>query len=404
MQTNVPSITWTPQGPQIPQEADILAGVQADQQVAFGGGMSTSLSEPQGQLAQSQTAIIADKNNQIAALVSQVDPDTASGRWQDAIGRIYFTNRIPEAGTLVTANCVGLVGTIIPVGSLAQDTAGNQYTSLAAAAIPASGTVSVQFQCLTPGPIGCAIGALNTIVKAQTGWDTVSNPTAGTPGQYAETAAAFEQRRRDSVANNAVNSIQSVLASVLAVPNVLDAYVTDNSTSATVNTGSTNFPVLANSIYVAVAGGTSAAIAQAIWSKKSLGCQYSGGTSFVYTDTSAGVTPYPTYTVKWQTPTSTRTYFAVQLANNSNLPSNITQLVQNAIVTAFNGQDGGQRARIGSTVYASRFYAGISAISQYVNILSLTLGTSASPTGTSVAYGIDQLPSLNASDIAVTFV
>lgn len=402
--TAVPAIQFDATGIVLPNDTAILDGVQADQQTAWGGKMSTSLSAPQGQLAQALAAIISDKNAQIAEITNQVDPANADGIWQDAIGAIYFMERIAASGTLVSATCTGLAGTVIPVGAIAQDTAGNQYQSLAAATIPSGGSVIVQFQCLTTGPIACPIGALNTIYKAITGWDSITNTTAGVPGVNEESRADFEFRRQNSVAVNALNSIQAVLAAVLAVPNVIDAYVTDNSTNATVNTGATNFPIIANSIYIAVAGGAAADVAKAIWSKKSLGCSYNGNTTYTYTDQSAGVTPYPTYTVKWETPTAVPVYFAVSIANNANVPSNITTLVQNAIIAAFNGQDGGSRARIGSTLYAGRYFAGISAIGSGVQLLSVGIGTAANPTATTLALGIDQLPTLSASNIAVTLV
>lgn len=403
--TQVPALTFTPTGPNVPLESAVLAGVQADINTAFNGGVSPSLSAPQGQMAQSLTAIIGDANDNLAALPNLVDPDTASGRYQDAIARIYFLERIPASGSLVTANCVGLVGTLIPAGSLAQDTSGLNWVSLAPATIPASGTIAVQFQCLTNGPINCPIGSLSLIVKAVTGWESVSNPSAASVlGTYEESQADFEYRRAASVAANAVNSIQAIRAAVLAVPDVLDAYVTDNSTSSTVNTGPTNFPLVATSVYVCTAGGASTAIANAIWLKKSLGCNYNGNQSVTITDTSGGVTPYPTYTVKYQIATQVPIYFAVKLVNSTQLPSNITQLVQNAIIAAFNGTDGGSRARIASTLYAGRYYPGIGAIDPSVEILSVYLGEAASPTGTSVAMGIEQQPTITAANITVTLV
>lgn len=405
MTTNVPPIVFSPTGVTVPAEGDVLNGVLADMNTAFGGGMSQSLSSPQGQLAQSLAAIIGDKNNNIASLVNLVNPDFSSGRYQDAIGRIYFLDRIPASGTLVTATCVGLVGTVIPAGSVAQDTSGNNWLSLTTVTIGSTGSVSVQFQCVTNGPIACPAGALNTIVKAVTGWESVLN--AGPQdvlGTNEESRADFEFRRANSVAANAVNSIQAVRAAVLAVPDVIDAYVTDNSTAGTVNTGPTNYPLVANSIYVCVAGGAAAAIAQAIWSKKSLGCQYNGSTSYVYTDTSGGVTPYPTYTVKWQVPTSVPIYFKVSIVNSTSLPSNIVTLIQNSIVAAFNGSDGGSRARIASVLYAGRYYPGIGNIDPSVEILSVYLGTASNPTTTSVAMGIDQLPTINPANIQVVLV
>jgi hypothetical protein len=400
--TAVPSIQFTPTGVVLPTDTAILGGVQSDQQTAFGGNLSLTLTSPQGQLAQAQTAIISSKNAEIAKIVNQVDPANAAGVMQDAIGAIYFMKRIAASGTLVAGTCNGLAGTTIPVGAIAQDTAGNQYALLSPVTIASSGSVIGQFQCLTTGPIACQIGTLTTIYKAISGWESVTNLTAGVPGVNEESRADFELRRQNSVGVNALNSIQSVLAAVLSVPNVIDAYVTDNSTNATVNTGPTNYPIIGNSIYVAVAGGAAADVAQAIWSKKSLGCAYNGSTTYTYTDSSTGVLPYPTYTVKWVTPTSVPVYFAVDIVNNTSVPANITALVQDAILAAFNGQDGGSRARIASTLYAGRYFAGIAAIGNGVELLSIKIGTAPSPSATSLALGIDQLPTLSASDIAVT--
>ena len=117
MTTNVPAITWVNGSPVLPAESAILAGVQADQASAFGGGMNMQLSTPQGQLAQSQAAIIGDKNSQIAYIANQIDPATSSGQWQDAIGRLYFLTRLPAQPTTLQVQCVGGNNTPIPVGA-----------------------------------------------------------------------------------------------------------------------------------------------------------------------------------------------------------------------------------------------------------------------------------------------
>lgn len=401
--TSVPQLTIDDAGVTIPDETDILAGVQADINAAFGGGVNPGLTTPQGQLAQSITAIIGNKNDQVAEVVNLVDPDKASGRWQDALARIYFIDRVPASGTVVTGTLTGLVGTVVPAGSIAQDTNGYLYGSLSSATIPSTGTVDVDFQCQTTGPIACAVGALSRIYIQVTGWDSITNATAGTEGVDVESRADFEYRRKQSVASNAVNSTQSVYAAVLDVDGVLDAYVIDNPKGMTVNTGATNYPVAAHSIYVAVAGGAAADIASAIWSKKPNGCDYNGTTSAVVQDTNY-LPPLPSYTVNWVTPTAVPLYFAVQIANNAAMPSNIATLIQTAMVNAFNGTDGGTRARIASAIYAGRFYAGVAATNPNVQILSILLGITAPGASTSVTMGIDQRPTLDASNITVTLV
>ena len=403
MTTNVPTIVWVNGSPVLPSESAILTGVQADIDTAFGGGVNPSLQTPQGQLAQSETAIIGDKNNEIAYIANQVNPSMASGIWQDAIGEIYFITRIPGAGTVVNCTCNGAVGTVIPAGSVAQDTSGYLYSSTTSATIPSSGNVTVQFQNQTQGAIACAIGALNIIYTAIAGWNTVSNPAAGTLGNLVETRAAFEARRSASVAGNSVNSIQAIYAAVTQVPDVIGAFVTDNPTGSTVSYGSTSYSLAAHSVCVSVAGGASSAVAQAIWSKNPPGCAYNGNTTVTVYDTTYP-TPYPSYSVTYLIPTSTPVYFLVEIKNNTLLPSNIVQLTQNAVIASFNGQDGGSAVTINSTSYSGRYYANINAINPNVNVIEVYLGLTTSPSTLFAALGIDQLPTITASNIVVTLV
>ncbi|CAK8736880.1 hypothetical protein SODG_000601 [Sodalis praecaptivus] len=105
--TAVPAVTFSKTGLLVPDEVDILNGRLSDFSTALGGAMSTSLTTPQGQLASSEAAIIAARNDQLLALVNQINPDFASGRFQDAIGRLYFIDRLGATGTTVTAICTG---------------------------------------------------------------------------------------------------------------------------------------------------------------------------------------------------------------------------------------------------------------------------------------------------------
>lgn len=364
--TNVPSVVFGATGVVLPAEADVLTGVQSDINQAFGGGVNPALNTPQGQLSQSLTAIIGDKNNQIAEVANQVNPDYADGRWQDAIGRIYFIDRNPAEATAINVTCVGLSGTVIPVGAKVSDANGNIYACTAAGTIPTGGSISLQFACAVYGPT--AVPATVSIYQTVVGWDTATI-TGGTVGSNVESRADFEYRRRNSVALNGKGSLPSIYANVFAVSGVLDVYVAENTTNAPITVGSSNYSLAPHSIYVAAVGGTAANIAQAIWLKKDVGADYNGNTSVVVTDTSGYNIPYPTYTVKYQVPASLPILFAVQIANNSALPSNIVALVQNAIISAFSGGDGGPRARIGSTIFASRFYSPVAAIGMNVSIL-----------------------------------
>lgn len=400
--TAVPAPTFGPNGFIVPPDSAILAGVQSDTNAAFGGNLNPGLSTPQGQLASSQTAIISANYATFLFYSTQSDPAFARGRMQDGIARIYFLTRNPAQPTVVQALCTGLVNTPIPTGALAKALDGNTYICTAGGTIPSTGNITLPFACMLTGPIVCPAGALSTIYRTVPGWDSITNIAPGVVGNVVESTSAFEQRRQLSVALNSRGALTAILAAVLAVPNVLDAYATENNTAAAITKGGA--VIAKNSLYVAVAGGAAQAIANAIFSKKAPGCDYTGNTTLIVTDTNSGYSPpLPTYSVSFQTPAPLTILFAVQIANSIAVPASATSQIQGAILAAFAGADGGTRARIGATLFASRFYGGIAALGSWAEIVSLQIGTVTANANT-VTVNINQVPVTAAADIAVSFV
>lgn len=379
MTTNVPVPTFGPNGFVAPSDDEILTGVLKDINEAFGGVLNvTNLETPQGQLASSEAAIIANTDDQFCFFTQQVDPAYSAGRMQDAIGRIYFITRNPALPTTVMCDCTGGgagVTVTIPAGAQALDESNNIYTCTDGGVIPlGGGTISLAFACTTVGPVPCAAGTLNRIQLGIPGWDTINNPDDGVLGREVESRFDYEARRAESVANNARGTIQSVQGAVLEVANVLDAfsYQNDAETSVTYR----GVTLGAHSIYVAAVGGDNNDIAKAIWSKKSPGCSYNGNTNVTVQDTNPGYSaPYPTYVVTFERPTTVKFFFNVVLTNNSQVPADALTQIQNAIVGAFAGADGGPRARIGSTVYASRFYSAVAQLGAWALIVDIQIGS-----------------------------
>ena len=369
---------------------------------AFGGNLNTDLTTPQGQMAVTQTAIIGNKNDELLALFNGFDPLFADGRQQDALARLWFLERDPARPTVVTATLTGAVGTPIPAGSLAQATDGNLYGSISDVSIGAGGTVNTDFQCATAGPIACPAGSLTKVYKAISGWDTITNAADGALGNDTETRQAFETRREQSRAINARAILDAVQGAVLAVPNVLDAYTTENVLSTPQTVG--GYTLAPNSLYVAVTGGDAAAIARAIWTKKPPGCNYNGTTTVTVSDDNAGyVVPVPTYDVSFVRPTPTAVKIAVTIPAGSTVPGNYVAQIRAAILNAFAGGDGGTRARIASTLYALRYYAPVNALGAWAQVVSLKIGFATADQDV-ISMHIDQNPTLAAGDISVTAV
>lgn len=399
--SNVPSVAFNDSGIVLPLESAILTGVSQDYNDAFGGNLNTALETPQGQLISSTTAIIGDKNAELALLMAQVDPDTASGVFQDAIARIYFINRRPATATTVNVVCSGVVGTVLPVGIVLQDTDGNQYTNLSSGVIGSTGSTSLTFTAKNTGAISCPANDVTSIYKGVTGLETVNNPVAGVTGTDIESRIQFEQRRRQSVAVNAHGTVDAIRASVASVAGVTDILVAENTSSQTANIGATNYPMLPHSIVVSVIGGSDTDIANAIWTKKNAGCDMNGNITVSVADSSY-VNPAPTYQVKFLRPTLTPLTMSIKIAKNSMLPSNANQLIQNAVINALTGGDGGSRLKMGDVVYASRFYNAITSISPLVQIVEVEIGKSV--LGNSVSMGVDEMPVLTPNNIIINVV
>lgn len=376
----VPPPTFGPTGFVAPPESTILAGVQSDIDAAFGGGLNPALSTPQGQLATSQTAIIGDMLATFLWYCSQIDPAFSSGRMQDAIGRLYGIERIPAEPTVVQATCSGLTGVTIPVGALAQALDRNLYTCTQAGIIPASGSIVLPFQCAVTGAIACpgsisigGAGSLDTIYQYIPGWDSIANVDDGVLGRDTETRSEFEARRSASTGINSSGPLGAILAAVLQVTGVLDAYATENDTASPVTIGGVS--INPNSLYVCVLGGAATDVAFAIWTRKPPGCNYTGNTTVVVPDPNPQYAPpVPTYNVIFETPTIVDFAVLVTIVNSATVPSTALVQIQGVVLSAFAGTDGGLRAKIGSTVLASRYYVGIAMLGAWAQIVEIQIG------------------------------
>lgn len=402
--SNTPPIQITPTGVVVPSAVDIRTGILADTNAAFGGDLDVvTPSTPQAYLADNLTDNLMDSNAAIANLIAMVDPATSEGRFQDGIGRIYFFDRKGATSSIVQALCTGQPGIDMPAGQLAQDADGNLWISDNPATFDGLGQATIQFSCQTKGPIELGIGVLTKIAQLFPGWDAITNLAPAIVGSNVESRGAFETRRQESIAKNGRGTVPAIRAEVWGVDGVLDVFAYDNFTNAAILYGATNYSIKPHSIYVAVVGGANDGIAQAIWRKKDGGCDLNGNTSVVVQDTDGYSYPYPQYTITFNRPTPTPVKFAVQIANSTALPSTIIQDVQTAITQTFTGENGAQRARIGGKIFASNFYAAVAQISSAVSIIQIKVGLSTANLD-SIDIGIDQYPTIDDADIAVTLV
>lgn len=336
--TNVPGIQFTATGFLAPSGPAVLSGVQLDINAAFGVPLNFGTLTPQAQLAGSWGAIIVNADSVFVYFSQQIDPATSSGKWQDAIGRIYFMQRKPAQPTALQVACSGAQGVVIPgadqsqTPALVKDVSGNLYQCVQQGTIPGAGSVTLAFAALVPGPT--AVPASLTIVQLIQGWDSAAVVT-GTVGTNVESRAAFEARRADSVAGNSFGPIGAIIGAVAAVAGVIDYFGYNNNTASPVTINGQTIP--ANAIYIAAAGGAPQDVANAIFSKKGPGAPMAGNTTVTVHDSNPLYASPIAYSITYEIPAALQVLFKVTISNGPLVPSDAATQVQEALIAAFAG-------------------------------------------------------------------
>lgn len=218
-----------------------------------------------------------------------------------------------------------------------------------------------------------------------------------------EGRADFEARREATVEANSSGTNASILGALLNLPDVNDAYVVDNPTDTDTTIGGVTVP--ARRLFISVSGGTANEIGLAILQKKNPCSGTAGSSSVTAQDPNAAYGGNgPTYVFNYEVATDTPIYLAVSIAASASVPSTALSDIQTAVLAAFNGSDGGSRARIGAELFASRFYAGIAALGDWARIVEITIGTAAAPTGFTTQLTIAQRPIISAEYITLNLV
>jgi hypothetical protein len=391
--TNVPGIQFTSVGFLAPSGPAVLNGVQLDIDAAFGRSLNYGLTTPQGQLASSWGASIVNANAIFVYYAQQIDPSYASGRFQDAIGRIYFLERDPAEPTALQVVCAGADGVVIPIGALVADSVTGVIFACIQAGTIAGGSITLAFAAVIPGPT--PVPDALKIYQAINQWDSASVST-GAVGRDVESRAAFEGRRVDSVAGNSFGPIGAIIGAVARVSGVLDYYGYNNNTAAPITISGVT--IAANAIYVCVAGGAPADVAAAIFSKKSPGAPMTGGTTVVvYDNNPLYAAPIP-YSIKYQIPNDLQVLFKVTITSGPNVPSTAATQIQAALIAAFSGQTltaDFTGSISGTTLTVSAINSGTLAVGQVVSDLTgnLTANTKITSFGTGAGgvgtYSID---------------
>lgn len=325
----------TETGTVLPDTADQLADVQAEYLEAFGADLVVTPDTPQGLLitAEVEARDAVARNN--ATLANQINPNLAGGVFLDAIWALTGGGRVRATFSLVPGvQLAGAPGAIIPAGSIVSvGVGGPQFELTGAVFLDPTGNALGTFQALETGPIAAPVGALDTIVSGVLGWETVTNPTAASPGRAEESDLAARRRRRATLALQSVGLIEAIKSGLMDTEGVRDALVRENVTNAILDIE--GYDLDPHSILAVVSGGTDLDVAAELLARKSNGAAWNGAVTVDVLEPISG----QLYEVKFERPTLVPIFVEVTVKLSTQaVISDPAQAVRDALLAYANGE------------------------------------------------------------------
>lgn len=270
----------------VPDTQSIQSEVEAEYITAFGADFITTPDTTNGVLVTAETLArtsVAENNAQVA---NQFNPDYSGGVYLDALMALLGTPRLLGTPTIVNVTLSGVPSSIIPSGTLVQDSVHNMiFATVATVVIPMGGSVTVPVQAVKVGAVQIAPATITILIAPiPTGLETVTNAAAqtviGTDSQSDVQAGIY---RRQTLATQGSSLSEAIISSVRAVPGVTSLFFFENETGSSLATPDNAITLVPHSIYLCVNGGVDSQVAVGIDRPKSGGCAYNNG--------AAGATP-----------------------------------------------------------------------------------------------------------------
>ena len=311
--------------------SDTRTEVITEYRQALGEDLITDDESPEGVLINAETTSRQSVARNNAALANQINPNLAGGPFLDAIWALTGGQRISATRSTVTATITGVANTSIPSGSEASTVSGDIFETVGAVTIPASGTLTgVSFRAVETGPIAVGANTLTTVTGVVLGWETVTNPTAGTEGRETESDETTRLRRRFELGLQGRSTAQAVTANVLDVEGVISLAYRENTTSSTATID--GISLVAHSVWVSVQGGSDTEIAAALLRSKTAGAAWNGAQTVSVIDQFSN----QSYTVRFSRPIIVNLQVRVTVSPSSSVTDPVSVVRQSVLDYANN--------------------------------------------------------------------
>ncbi len=346
-----------------PAIEDILESKIAQYQGIYG---SDVLLEPDDQDYQSiaaESTALNDANNLAIAVYNSFLPGFAQGNGLSALVQINGLKRETPTNSTVDLVIVGVAGTPIQNG-VVRDQSGNLWNLPELVTIPNEGQITVTATAQQAGAISSPPNTVNVPYTILSGWQSVTNPNASTPGAAVEQDSPLRQRQAQSTSLPAITPLDSILAAVANSGGVGRYQGYQNVAEVPDANG-----IPAHGIAIVVEGGDATAIATAIQRKKAPGTPMAGNTSVNLVD--QGGIPV---TFKFYELSEVPIYCALTIHPLVGYVATTGIAAVNALVSVINALPIGQEVYINWLIAAASLSG--NALSSTFAVTSLTIGLS----------------------------
>ena len=370
-------------------EEILLAELDVAVKANISPSADTTVNGPLGRLL----AIIATmraEDWEVAEGVYNSQYDQATGQSLDYVSGLTGTVRDAPAFSTVSADVNIDGGTVITAGQIIVSAVGNPnalFENVDPFTAPFTGAWPLDFIAQTSGPVLAPSGTLTVLEVTITGVNSVTNALDADPGDNQEQDPELRVKRREELTAQGTGTDDSLAGDVRKVDDVESVKVISNrSTQPSSSQPGCSFQVV-------VFGGVDNDIAQAVWDGMPSGVNDYGTTSGSATDDGGNV-----QSVAFSRPTEIRVYCDITLTVDADDYEG-DAAVKTAIGSFTDGTllielpDGSildGASEVGGDVYASVLYNALFTVAGIVDA-DIKVGTSPSPSGTSVAITDDEI-------------
>lgn len=378
---------------------EINAEISADQLSTVDAGLNQASSTALGQI----NGIVSKKAAELweveQVAYNAMNRDAAEGVLLDNIGALTGTPRLPATKSFVTET-VNLNASYSQGPGVMQISVAGQpnvkFQNRDTVTSTTAGNYPAVFEALDYGPVVANAGTLTVIVPVS-GWNSATNAADATVGRDRETDADYRVRQRTELAASGSGTVDGIRADMLRVPGILEAFVFENSSDVTDVNG-----LPPHSIEVVIFDGLSptvanSVIAQAVWDNHPAGAATYGNITTTAHD-SAGVLQNVSFSRATVKPVYLD-YINVNIEPTT-FPVDGTAQIKAAVAAA-----GRTVLKLGVDVVALYFRAVPFVVPGVIDVLTLELGFSPSPSGTvNLSVSPREIAFIDTSNITVSYL